>query len=108
MKTLEILEQKVAGLVAMVKNLKDLNSSLQIAQETLKAETQELKIENAKLLEENAQLLTQLQAVEHSASKEIKEVEKLHKEKERTRTAVDDLLSLIQGIDTLVESEAQQ
>lgn len=108
MNTLEILEQKVTGLVAMVKNLKDLNNALQVAQEMLKAENQELKIENAKLIEENAHLSIQLQATEDSASRETREIETLHKEKERTKTAVDDLLSLIQGIDTLIESEAQQ
>lgn len=108
MKTLGVLEEKIVSLVALVKGLKELNSGLHASNETLKLENQELKKENAKLIEDVGLLTSQLVDTQGAASKESKELHKLSKEKEATKTAVEDLLNLIQGIDALVEGESQR
>lgn len=108
MKTLGVLEEKIVSLVALVKGLKELNSGLHAGNEALKLENQELKKDNAKLAEDIDQLVAQLADAKGLVSQETKELQKLSKEKEATKTAVEDLLNLIQGIDALVEGENQQ
>ena len=108
MKTLGVLEEKIVSLVALVKGLKELNSGLHAGNEALKLENQELKKENAKLIEDVGFLTNQLVDSQGVATKESKELQKLSKEKEATKTAVEDLLNLIQGIDALVEGESQR
>lgn len=114
MNTLGVLEEKITSLVALVKGLKELNSGLHASNEALKVENQELKLEsqelkkeNAKLAEDVDQLVAQLADTKGLVSRESKELQKLSKEKEATKTAVEDLLDLIQGIDALVEGESQ-
>ena len=108
MKTLGVLEEKIVSLVALVKGLKELNSGLHAGNEALKLENQELKKENAKLVEDVGLLAAQLVDTQGAVSKESKELQKLSKEKEATKTAVEDLLNLIQGLDALVEGEIQR
>lgn len=108
MKTLGVLEEKIVSLVALVKGLKELNSGLHAGNEALKLENQELIKVNAKLAEDIDQLAMQLADAKGLVSQETKELQKLSKEKEATKTAVEDLLNLIQGIDALVEGENQR
>ena len=84
MKALNVLESKIAALVALIK---------------------ELKTENAKLAEENAQVLAKLESIKTSALDDSKRVQNLDKEKALTKSLVDDL---IKNIDSLVEQETQQ
>jgi len=83
MQALKLLEEKIASLIELIK---------------------ELKNENAKLAEENAQLEVKVKSLEDSLKDDVKQSDKLTEEKELTRLAVDDL---IKSIDSLVELENQ-
>jgi FtsZ-binding cell division protein ZapB len=75
------LEQKIASLVDLVKDL---------------------KTENAKLAEENAQLTAKLELLEHNLDNDVKRIDKLKEEKESTKLIVNDL---IKNIELLVENQ---
>jgi len=75
------LEEKIASLVDLVKDL---------------------KTENAKLAEENAQLTAKLELLEHNLNNDVKRIDKLKEEKESTKLIVNDL---IKNIELLVENQ---
>lgn len=111
MDMLKVLEEKVVSLVAMIKDLKAKNVSLEAkASEHLEraddlvAKNKDLKSENAKLAEENAQLVAKLDGLKGSVYKGTQEIETLNEEKALAKVAVDDL---IKSIDDLVEIEKQ-
>ncbi len=78
---LALLEEKVVGLVSLVKALKQ---------------------ENADLTEKNKDLQKQLKALEGSLVSETKDLEELSQEKIMTKMAVDDLL---ESIDLLIDQK---
>lgn len=78
---LALLEEKVVGLVDLVKDLRS---------------------EKAKLQEENESLKGQLKALETSLVSETKDLEELSQEKTMTKMAVDDLL---RSIDDLIDQK---
>lgn len=84
MNALELLEKKIASLVELVKKYKE---------------------ENAKLAEEKAELTAIVKAMEGSLLDDSMRMQELSKEKEETKSAVDDLISVI---DSLVETENRQ
>lgn len=81
MNVLDLLEKKIAGLVELVKKYKE---------------------ENAQLAEEKAELTAKVRSMEAALLDDSKQMQMLSKEKEETRSAVDDLISVI---DLLVETE---
>ena len=81
MNMLDLLEKKIAGLVELVKKYKE---------------------ENAQLAEEKAELTAKVRSMEAALLDDSKQMQMLSKEKEETRSAVDDLISVI---DLLVETE---
>lgn len=81
MEILKKLEEKIASLVDLVKDL---------------------KTENAKLAEENAQLTAKLELLEHNIDNDVKRIDKLKEEKESTKLIVNDL---IKNIELLVENQ---
>ncbi|TET06588.1 hypothetical protein E3J79_01430 [Candidatus Dependentiae bacterium] len=81
MDLLNVLEEKVAGLVCRVK---------------------ELEAENVKLSADNVQLTAKLETIENSMLSDIKRIEELDQEKALTKMVVDDL---IKNIDSLVEGK---
>ena len=83
MEVLGILEEKIRGLVAQIK---------------------ELRAENVKLVEAKRELEEKLEALEGSILKDSKNLEDLNQEKALTKMAVDDL---IKSIDVLGGSEDQ-
>lgn len=82
MDSLKLLEEKLACLVELIK---------------------ELKTENAKIAEENAQLSAKLIMLESSSRDDSARLKSLNKEQESVRLAVDDL---IKNIDSLVETQS--
>jgi FtsZ-binding cell division protein ZapB len=81
MEILKKLEEKIANLVDLVKDI---------------------KTENAKLAEENAQLTAKLELLEHNIDSDVKRIDKLKEEKESTKLIVNDL---IKNIELLVENQ---
>ena len=81
MSTLKALEEKLASLVELVKDL---------------------KTENAKLAEENALLAAKLSMLESSLQDDALQLDELKQEKELTKLVIDDL---IKNIDSLVGSQ---
>ena len=91
MKLLQSLEKKVVALVALVTELKQENT--------------QLKDSESGSQEENKKLKKQIEMLESSMLKESNRLqEQLQKEKELTKTVVDDL---IKNIDAIVEGENQ-
>lgn len=84
MNMLDLLEKKIAGLVELVKKYKE---------------------ENVQLAEEKAELTAKIRSMESALLDDSKQMQILSKEKEETRSAVDDLISVI---DLLVETENVQ
>lgn len=82
MEILAVLEEKIASLIELVK---------------------ELKAENAKLAEENAQLLAKIEMLETSLTNDVRRLEELNIEKALTKDAVS---SLISSINELVETQS--
>ncbi|MFZ5954487.1 MAG: hypothetical protein ACOYT8_05315 [Candidatus Dependentiae bacterium] len=82
MEILAVLEEKIASLIELVK---------------------ELKAENAKLAEENAQLLAKMEMLESSLTNDVRRLEELNIEKALTKDAVS---SLISSINELVETQS--
>lgn len=78
---LKMLEEKIASLVDLVK---------------------ELKAENARLTEENAQWQAKIKSLEKSVNTDAQRLEELNQEKALTKVVVDDL---IKSIDSLVRPE---
>lgn len=78
---LKMLEEKIASLVDLVK---------------------ELKAENARLTEENAQWQVKIKSLEKSVNTDAQRLEELNQEKALTKIVVDDL---IKSIDSLVRPE---
>lgn len=78
---LKMLEEKIASLVDLVK---------------------ELKAENLRLIEENAQWQAKIKSLEKAVNTDIQRLEELNQEKALTKIVVDDL---IKSIDSLVRSE---
>jgi cell division protein FtsB len=79
---LAVLEEKIASLIELVK---------------------ELKAENAKLAEDNAQLLAKIEMLESSLTNDVRRLEELNIEKALTKDAVN---SLIISINELVETQS--
>ncbi len=91
MKVLQSLEKKVVALVALITELKQENA--------------QLKSSVSGHQEENEKLKKQIEMLESSMLKEGNRLqEQLQKEKELTKTVVDDL---IKNIDAIVEGENQ-
>ncbi len=91
MKLLQSLEKKVVTLVALITELKQKNI--------------QLKNSVSGYQEENKKLKKQIEMLESSMLKESNRLqEQLQKEKELTKTVVDDL---IKNIDAIVEGENQ-
>lgn len=84
MNMLDLLEKKIAGLVELVKKYKE---------------------ENAQLAEEKAELTAKVRSMEAALLDDSKQMQMLSIEKEETRSAVDDLINVI---DLLVETENVQ
>jgi predicted nuclease with TOPRIM domain len=112
MDILSVLEQKVASLVKLIRDLQDKSEILQVERDALltdvavlSARNEELKLENAKLAEENAQLLAKLDGLEGSVFESHGHIVELNKEKVLTKMVVDDL---IKSINDLVGNEIQQ
>jgi len=84
MNALEVLEKNIAGLVELVKKYKE---------------------NNTKLAEEKAELVAKIKSIESSLLDDSQQVQKLSAEREETKSAVDDLISVI---DSLVETENRQ
>lgn len=82
MEILAVLEEKIASLIELVK---------------------ELKAENAKLAEDNAQLLAKIEMLESSLTNDVRRLEELNIEKALTKDAVN---SLIISINELVETQS--
>ena len=82
MDLLKILEEKLATLVELVKDL---------------------KTENAELAQDNAQLKMKLSMLEKSLQGDEQCIQELKQEKELTKLCVDDL---IKSIDALVENQS--
>ncbi|MDP3889267.1 MAG: cell division protein ZapB [bacterium] len=100
MDALNVLEQKFASLIEVVKKLKVENGQLQSENEALRSENTEIKAENAKITEESARLVAKLETIESSCLSGGQELNKLHKEKNRTKAVVEEL---IKNIDQLVQ-----
>lgn len=79
---LAVLEEKIASLIELVK---------------------ELKVENAKLAEDNSQLLAKVELLETSLTTDVRRIEELSLEKALTKDAV---TSLICSITELVETQS--
>jgi cell division protein FtsB len=75
--TLHLLQERIQSLVAMVKDLKS---------------------ENASLAKENIQLKETITSMESTMLKEAKSNDSLSKEKEMTKTVVDDLIKRIDSL----------
>lgn len=84
MNTLDVLEKKIASLVELVKKYKE---------------------ENTVLAEEKAELTAKIKNMESALLDDSQQVKKLSAEKEETRSAVDELINVI---DSLVETENRQ
>jgi hypothetical protein len=104
MEVVQILEEKIKMLIAMVKSVKEQHDTLQSHYDVLRHELTQLKAENDRLSECNAQLVFQLDSVEKSILKETNNVQELSTERSITRSALDDL---IKSIDSIVENENQ-
>lgn len=105
MEMINVLEEKIKALLALVKDLKQSNDVLQAESQKLKTENEELKTENAKFAEDNAQLIAQLKSLEGTMVKGSDQIKELKQERSATKSVVDDL---IKSIDALVEHENQQ
>ena len=81
MASIKVLEDKLVGLLELVKDL---------------------KTENAKLAEENAQLAAKLVMLESSLRDDSQRMDEFEREKERAKLVIDDL---IKSIDSLVGSQ---
>lgn len=97
MEALNILEERLASLIALAQKLKDNNVRLQ-------ADNEMLQSENANFLQENLQLISRLELREKVAVKESQEIDELYQEKKLTKSVVD---NLIKSIESLVEKEDQ-
>lgn len=84
MNVLEVLEKKIASLVELVRKYKE---------------------ENTRLAEEKAELAAKVKNMESAILDDSQQVQELSKEKEKTKSAVDDLIHVI---DSLVETENRQ
>jgi regulator of replication initiation timing len=87
METLQILEQKIAQLIALVKELQ--------------AQIKALKTENASLMQSNSELTDELEQVKTSL---MADQEVLEEEKALAKLAVDEI---IKNIDSLVSNQDQ-
>ena len=83
METLQILEQRITQLIALVKTLQE---------------------ENVRLTQEHAQALEKLEFLERSMLQDNNDLKKLNKEREQAKHTVDEL---IKSIDTLVGEKQQ-
>lgn len=104
MSTLNILEEKIKLLIVHVQKLQSEKSALQSEKEALGSLNSELKAENAQLTQENVRLQEKAKEAHISHTKESKQLGSLTKERELTKSAVDEL---IKSIDVFVSSEAQ-
>jgi len=84
METLSVLEKRINQLIETIKNLKEAN---------------------AQLVKENADLAKKLESLESTVLNENNSIEKLNKEKEMTKTLVDDLIKSIDSFVTCKESQ---
>jgi hypothetical protein len=111
MEIIGVLEQKIAVLADIAKQLKQENDALKCVNtqlnediSRLKAENEDLKVESAKSAEECAQLNARIESLEGSLLQENSKIEVLSQEKELAKVALDDLITII---DSLVEREKQ-
>ena len=105
MDALKVLEQHVASLVSLVKDLRKTNSSLESKVQKLQAQVddwmtkgKDLKTENAHLAEENSKLATKLNGLEGSLQQGNQTIYKLNEEQQSTKLAVDDLIKSINDL----------
>lgn len=91
MAVLQLLEEKITSLVALA--------------EALKQENEQLKKDLSEHQQENKKFKKQIEMLEGSMLNENSRIQELHKEKELTKTVVDDL---IKNIDAIIKSENQQ
>jgi chromosome segregation ATPase len=107
MEALKILEQQVTSLIALVKELRKTNGSLESKLNKLQTqsdnwvkENKELKTANASLTEENVQLATKLSGLEGSVQQGNQTIHKLSEEQESAKLAIDDLIKSINDLVT--------
>ena len=107
MEALKILEQQVASLIVLVKELKKTNGSLesnlyklQSQSESWAKENKDLRVANASLTEENVQLATKLGGLEGSVQQGNQTIYKLSEEQETAKLAIDDLIKSINDLVT--------
>ncbi len=105
MDTLQLLEQKISSLIALIKELKEKNGQLDKEIATMRKESKELKAQYAKFAEENAQLIKKVDSSEKKARDGNDQIDELNQEKTLTKMAVDDLLERLKSIDSLVEKQ---
>lgn len=108
MDVLQVLEQKIASLIDLVKNLKEKNSQLNKDVASMGKENQTLKTENTKLAQEHAHINTKLASLENVEKKALEsnnQIDELNQEKAFTKMAVDDLLERLKSIDSLIEKQ---
>ena len=86
MEVLKLLEEKIAGMLERIL---------------------ELKADNEQLSQENAQLMAKMVMLEKSLTSDISRIEELSEEKALTKMVVDDLIQNIErSIGSLVENQA--
>ena len=97
MEAFHVLEQKIAQLVEIIKELRAENMRLC-------EDNSQMMQEKANVVEQMCQLKSQMEQMEHSILKGHQNIEELNQERELTKMVVGDL---IKSIDILVEREQQ-
>jgi FtsZ-binding cell division protein ZapB len=105
MDALQLLEEKISSLVAIIKELKEKNKQLSDEVGNLSTENMEIAAKHAKMADENSQLVSKVAALEKKALEGNDQIDELNQEKALTKIAVDDLLERLKSIDSLVEKQ---
>lgn len=105
MNALQLLEEKISSLVAMIKELKEKNKQFDNTVIALTKENEKLVSQHEQVAKEKAQLLTKVSDLEKKAHEGNDQISELNQEKELTKVAVDDLLDRLKSIDSLVEKQ---
>ncbi len=105
MDALQLLEQKISSLIAVVDKLKKENDKLIDELAMSKNYQNGIKADNERLSRENTQLCERNKALESQMNEEMNQINVLNEEKELTKLAVDDLLKQLKSIDFLVEKQ---
>ncbi len=105
MNALQLLEEKISSLVAMIKELKEENKQFDSTVIALTKENEKLVSQYEQVAKEKAQLLTKVSDLEKKAHEGNDQISELNQEKALTKVAVDDLLDRLKSIDSLVEKQ---